>query len=168
MMVICHSQKLCPWYQSTVTPPPGWMEDKDASNQHLVTMLVPDKKELSFDDPIIYIQTSLHLDQQTLDENVRMNQDIWRKSEPKARITPLGTVARGGGKEPFQVFLYENPTHPKQAFEKMAFGLEKQPDGSHYILTVCDSAANRKAIEDFERGLSSRAQRLVGRLTKKR
>jgi hypothetical protein len=148
MAVICEGQKLCPWFQSSVVPPKGWVEDKAMGAQHFVTMLVPDKKQLGPEDPFIYVQTSYHRDQQTLDENVKMNQDIWRKSEPKVRITPLGTAARGAGKEPFQVFLYENPTHPQQAFEKMAFTSEKQPDGSHYIVTVVDTAGNRKAIDD--------------------
>ena len=148
MMNVCGGQKLCPWFQSTVAPPKGWIVDKAQGEQHFVTMLVPDKKELGDEDPLIYVQTSYHRDQQTLDANIKMNQDLWRKSEPNVRITSLGTVARGGGKEPFQVFLYENPTHPRQAFEKMAFTTEPQPDGSHYILTVVDTAANRKAIDD--------------------
>jgi hypothetical protein len=149
VMSACEAQKLCAWLPATVAPPEGWVEDKESSAQHFVTMLVPDKDNLGFDDPIIYVQISYRRDQQTLAENVRMNQDIWRKSEPKVRITPLGTVARGGGgKDAFQAFLYENPTHPKQAFEKMAFALEKLPDGGHYILTVVDTAATRKAVED--------------------
>ena len=148
MMTMCEGQKLCPWLQSSVAPPKGWVVDKAQGEQHFVTMLVPDKKEIGEDDPLIYVQTSFHRDQQTLDANIKMNQDLWRKSEPDVRITPLGTVARGAGKEPFQVFLYENPTHPQQAFEKMAFASEKQPDGSHYIVTVVDTAGNRKAIDD--------------------
>ena len=148
MMTACPGQKLCAWLHTELAPPKGWVEDKDDGESNFVTMLVPDKQELGDDDPLIYVQTSYHRDQQTLDANIEMNQDLWRKSEPDVRITSLGTVARGAGKEPFQVFLYENPTHPRQAFEKMAFTTEPQPDGSHYILTVVDTAGNRKAIED--------------------
>jgi hypothetical protein len=148
MMAVCGGQKLCPWFQSTVSAPKGWVEDKASGERHFVTMLVPDKKELGFDDPLIYVQTSYHRDQQTLDENIRMNQDLWRKSEPKVRITRLGSTPRSAGREPFQVFLYENPAREQQAFEKIAFAMEKQPDGSHYILTVVNTAASRRAIDD--------------------
>jgi hypothetical protein len=148
LMTVCGGQKLCPWFQAAVAPPKGWIVDKAQGEQHFVTMLVPDKKDIGEDDPLIYVQTSYHRDQQTLDANIKMNQDLWRKSEPDVRITPLGTVARGAGKAPFQIFLYENPTHPQQAFEKMAFTIEPQPDGSHYMLTVVDTAGNRKAIDD--------------------
>jgi len=148
MMVMCPGQKLCAWYQSTVKAPKGWVEDKTLGEQHLVTMFTPDKPELGPADPLIYVQTSPHLGPQTLDENIKKNQDLWRKSEPQARITPMGTVARGGGKEPFQVFLYENPTRPQQAFEKIAFALEKQPEGGVYILTVVDTASTRRAIDE--------------------
>ena len=79
---------------------------------------------------------------------LEQNQGIWRKSEPQVKITPMSDVTRSGGSAPFKVFLYANPTHPKQAFEMTAFGLEPQPDGSHYIITVVTTASNRKAIDD--------------------
>ena len=94
MMNVCGGQKLCPWFQSTVAPPKGWIVDKAQGEQHFVTMLVPDKKELGDDDPLIYVQTSYHRDQQTLDANIKMNQDLWRKSEPNVRITPLVLITR--------------------------------------------------------------------------
>jgi|GEM_PF-4177444 len=43
---------------------------------------------------LIYVQTSLHKDEQTLDENINANLDLWRKSEPK-KITPIDSVSRG-------------------------------------------------------------------------
>jgi hypothetical protein len=125
MMLVCQSGKLCPWFQARVAPPKGWVEDKDAGAKHFVEMFLPDKKDVGESDPLIYVQTSYHRDQQTLAENVKMNQDLWRKSEPKVRVTALPSVPRGAGKEPFQVFLYENPSHPEQAFEKMAYGLDR-------------------------------------------
>jgi hypothetical protein len=148
MMVLCQGGKLCPWFQARVAPPKGWIEDKDEGAKHFVAMFLPDKTDVGENDPMIYVQTSYHRDQQTLAENVKMNQDLWRKSEPKARITALAPAPRGAGKEPFQVFLYENPSRPEQAFEKMAYGLEPLPDGGHYILTVADTASTRKAIDD--------------------
>jgi hypothetical protein len=140
-------QKLCPWFKAVVAPPPSWTEDKEFGSSHFITALFPDKAELGPDEPLIYAQASLHRDRQTLEQNIAQNQGIWRQKEPRANITPLPDVARGAGKAPFKVFLYENPTHPQQAFETIAFTLEKEPDGSHYIITIVDTASNRKAID---------------------
>jgi len=147
LMQMCPGQKLCAWYRADVAPPKGWVEDKEFGGAHFITALLPDQPKLGPEAPLIYIQVGLHQDHQTLEENIAQNQGIWRKSEPKAKITPLPDAPRGGGKPPFKVFLYENPTHPKQAFELTAFAAEPQPDGSHYIITVVDTASNRKAID---------------------
>ena len=160
MMTMCPGQKLCAWFQSTVKAPKGWIEDKAQGEQHFVTMLEPDKPSLGPSDPLIYVQTSLHLEPVALDENIKKNQDLWRKSEPEGRIAPIGAVTRAGGKEPFQVFLYENPSRPQQAFEKIAFALEKRPEGGAYVLTVVDTASTRRAIEE----LSDAFQAVLGGL----
>ena len=148
MMTACPGQKLCAWLRADIAPPKGWVEDKGDGESHFVTMLVPDKPELGAADPLIYVQTSLNTKAQTLDENIQANQDIWRKSEPNVKITALGTVARAGGKEPFKVFLYENPSRPQQAVEKIAFAFDRQANGELYTFIVVDTAASRKAIDD--------------------
>ena len=147
LMQMCPGQKLCPWFKAVVAAPRGWAEDREFGSAHFITALFPDKPKLTPQDPMIYAQVSLHRDDQTLEENIAQNQGIWRQKEPRVKITPLPDVARGGDRAPFKVFLYENPAHPRQAFELMAFGLETQPDGAHYIITVVDTASNRKAID---------------------
>jgi len=148
MMSMCPQSKMCAWLHADVTPPKGWVEDKEYGEHNKVTVLVLDKPDLAAEDPMIYVQTGLRAQPQTLDENIKANQDIWRKSEPTVRITALGTVARAGGKEPFKLFPYENPTRPQQAFEKIAFTFDTQPNGDVYVFTIVDTAAGRKAIDD--------------------
>lgn len=145
MMTMCAGQKLSAWYKAVVPPPKHWTEDKEYGNAHFVTAYFPDKPSL---EALIYVQVSLHRNNQTLEQNIQQNQGIWRKSEPRVKITPLAPVSRGGKRAPFMVFLYENPTRPKQAFEMVAFTLEKRPDGSHFIVTVVEAASSRKAIDD--------------------
>ena len=147
LMQMCPGQRLCPWFKAVVAAPKGWAEDQEFGSAHFLTALFPDKKKLGPEDPMIYVQVSLHRDNQALDENIAQNQGIWKQKEPRVKITALPDVPRGGDRAPFKVFLYENPTRPKQAFEMMAFTLEKEPDGSHYIITVVDTAVNRKAID---------------------
>ncbi len=52
LMTLCPGQKLCAWFQSTVTPPKGRVEDKDAGEQNHVTILLPDKDDVDFNDPM--------------------------------------------------------------------------------------------------------------------
>jgi len=147
MMSMCPGQKLCAWYQSTVTPPKGWVEDKDAGEQNHVTILLPDKNDVDFNDPMIYVQTSLEPGPDTLGAIVAVNQSQWRKQEPRGSITPIWSAPRASGAEPFKLFLYRNPDQPKQAFETIAYGFAVQPNGERYFLTVVDTAASKAAID---------------------
>jgi hypothetical protein len=147
LMTMCPGQKLCAWFQSTVTPPKGWVEDKDSGEQNHVTILLPDKDDVDFNDPMIYVQTSYEPGTDTLDAIIAVNQAQWRKQEPKGSITPIGTAPRADGEAPFKLFLYQNPDKPKQAFETIAYGFAIQPNGERYFLTVVDTAANKAAID---------------------
>ena len=147
LMTMCPGQKLCPWFQSTATPPEGWVEDKNAGAQNHVTILLPDKDDLDFNDPMIYVQTSYEPGTDTLDAIIAVNQAQWRKQEPKGSITPIGTAPRADGEAPFKLFLYRNPDKPKQAFETIAYGFAIQPNGERYFLTVVDTAADEAAID---------------------
>jgi hypothetical protein len=147
LMTMCPGQKLCGWFKSTVTPPKGWIEDADAGAQNHVTILLPDKDDVDFNDPMIYVQTSVEPGPDTLDVIIAVNQAQWRKQEPKGSITPIGTAPRAGGEAPFKLFLYQNPDKPKQAFETIAYGFTTTPNGERYFLTVVDTAANKAAID---------------------
>ncbi len=142
--------KICFWFQTQVKPPNGWVVDADASRENLVTILLPDKKKLTFDDPMIYVQTAYRPDAMSFDDMVAKDLENLRKgATPRAKITPIGEAARAG-KPPFKLFLFENPDAPRQAVEKIAYELETLPNGERYYLTVVDTAANRRAIDGSE------------------
>jgi hypothetical protein len=148
-MMASYPGKLCAWFQSTVTPPKGWAVDDEAGKTNLVTILLPHKPKLTFSDPMIYVQTAYRPDATAFDDIVASDLSILRKtSSARAKITPVGEAARSGGKPPFKLFLFENPDKPKQAVEKIAYGVEKLANGERYYLTVVDTAADRHAIED--------------------
>jgi hypothetical protein len=139
--------KICFWYQSMVTPPKGWKIDEAESAAHHLTILFPDKKKLDFRDPMIYVQTSKDAD--PVDKIIARNLDDFRKeATPRAKFTDIGEAPRAEGKPPFKLYLFENPDAPRQAVEKLAFGVEVLPNGEHYFLIVVDTAANRRAIDD--------------------
>jgi len=150
LLEMCPGQKLCPWFQAAVTPPKGWVEDKAIGDANHLTMLTPDKPELGADDALIYVQTSYENGPETLDQIIARNQADWRKSDPKTSITPLGTVPHGASGEPYKVFLFQNPDRPKQAFEKIAYGFAKLPNGERYFLIVVDTAASKAIVDQAD------------------
>ena len=148
-MMAMRGDKLCPWFQSTLTPPKGWVLDAKASAAHFVTILAPNKKALTFADPMIYAQTAYRPDATAFDDIVAADLAILTKSATaRAKITPIGEAPRAAGKAPFKLYLFENPDEPKQAVEKIAYGLETLPNGERYFLTVVDTAGNRRAIDE--------------------
>jgi hypothetical protein len=147
MMTMCAGEKPCAWYQASVDPPQGWLEDRDVGAKNRVTILLPDKPELDFSDPMIYVQAAVEAGPDTLDALIAANQDQWRKAAPGLVITPLGSSPRGAGKQPFELFLNENSDQPKQAFEKVAFGFATSLDGERCLLIVVDTAASKAAID---------------------
>jgi len=103
MMTPCPGQKLCAWFQSTVVPPKGWIEDKEGGQQRHVTILVPDKPELVDRDPLIYVQTSYHPGSQTLDAIVAGHQAQWLESESEGSATPIGAAPRAAALTPSRI-----------------------------------------------------------------
>ena len=53
-----------------MTPPKGWVFDEEASKTDLVTILLPDRKDLTFSDPMIYVQTAYRPDATAFDDIV--------------------------------------------------------------------------------------------------
>ena len=112
-----------------------------------MTILLPDKDDVDFNDPMIYVQTSFEPGTDTLDAIIAVNEAQWRKQEPKGSITPIGSAPRADGVAPFELFLHQNADKPKQAFETIACGFATLPSGERCFLTVVDTAANRAAID---------------------
>jgi hypothetical protein len=148
-MMLLRAGKLCPWFEATVTPPKGWILDQKETETDLVTILLPDKKNLSPSDPLIYVQTSYRPDATAFDDIVADDlANLRKESTARAKMTPIGEAPRAAGKAPFKVFLFENPDKPRQAVEKIAYALETLPNGERYFLTVVDTAADRHAIDE--------------------
>jgi len=147
----CGSQKMCASYRLVLTPPDGWVLDKDATASNNVQMLVPKGKTFATAEPLIYVQISYHRDkQQTLADFARVSNQNWMQDNPSAKISDLPSVERANGKMGFLRFAFENPKTPQQAYEVGAFGVDSDNDGNEFMLDVVMSASSKKALDRTE------------------
>ena len=147
----CGSQKLCASYRLVLTPPDGWVLDKEATAKNNVQMLVPKGKTFATAEPLIYVQVFYHRDkQQTMADFARVSNEDWIKDNPSAKISELPAVERSNGKAGFLRFAFENPKAPQQAYEVGAFGVDSDNDGNEFVLDVVMSASSKQALERAE------------------
>ena len=82
----CGGQRLCASYQLVLTPPDGWVIDKQATSKNKVQMLVPKGKNFATADALIYVQVFYHPDkQQSLADFARVSNERWLAADSKAR-----------------------------------------------------------------------------------
>ncbi len=147
----CGSQKMCASYRLVLTPPDGWVLDKDATASNNVQMLVPKGKTFANAEPLIYVQVLYHRDkQQPLADFARVSNESWMKDNTSAKISELPAVERANGKAGFLRFAFENPKKPQQAYEVGALGVDSDNDGNEFVLDVVMSASSKQALSRAE------------------
>jgi hypothetical protein len=147
----CGGQQLCPSYQLVLTPPDGWVLDKDATAKNKVQIVVPKGKTFANVEPLIYVQVFYHADkQQLLDDFARVSNERSLAANASAKISQLPAVARTNGKPGFLRFAFDNPKKAQQAYEVGALGVDNDKDGNEFILDVVMSGSSRQALERAE------------------
>lgn len=148
-IVPCPGQKLCASYQLVLTPPDGWVIDKDATAKNHVQMIVPKGKTFGDAPALIYVQVFYHADKtQTLEDFARVSNERWLAENASAKISPLSAIARTNGKQGFLRFAFQNPSRTAQAYEAGAFGIDNDKDGNEFVLDVVITGAEKKSALD--------------------
>jgi hypothetical protein len=147
----CGGQQLGASYQLVLTPPDGWVLDKDATAKNKVQIIVPKGKTFANAEPLIYVQVFYHTDkQQSLDDFARVSNERWLAANANAKISQLPAVARINGKPGFLRFAFDNPKKAQQAYEVGALGVDNDKDGNEFILDVVMSSSSKQALERAE------------------
>lgn len=140
--------KLTPSFELILTPPKGWVEEKDASKENRVQMLVPRGKDFHSAPALLYVKISHRRDkQQSVEEFVGNSQKRWREEVPDTKIEKLPDVARTSGQPAYLSYRYENPSRPQQRFEAVSFGIDSDKDGNDYFVMVAVTGKDKKAID---------------------
>ncbi len=144
----CSGQRMCASYELVLTPPEGWVLDKDATAQKKVQVIVPKGQTFATAEPLIYVQVFYHRDKtETLADFAKTSNAGWIASNPTAKITELPPVDRSNGKPGFLRYAFENPKRPQQAYEVGAFGVDSDTDGNEFVLDVVMSGSSKQAID---------------------
>ncbi len=140
--------KLTPRFELILTPPKGWVEEKEASKANGVQMLVPRGKDFHSAPALMYVKVSYRRDkEQTVEQFVDNSQKRWRESVPDTKIEKLADVERAGGRPAYLSYRYENPGRPQQRFEAVSFGIDSDKDGNDFFLMVAVTGKDKKAID---------------------
>ncbi len=144
--------KLCPFYQLVLTPPDGWVIDKDAAKKNKVQIMVPKGKTFANAPALIYVQVFYHADkQQSLANFAGVSNGRWRAAVKDAKVSELPTIGRANGKPGYLRFAFENPSKTQQAYEVGAFGIDSDKDGNEFVLDVVMTGAEKAALDRAEK-----------------
>lgn len=144
----CGNQQMCASYELVLTPPDGWVLDKDATAKTKVQIIVPKGKTFATAEPLIYVQVFYHRDKsETLADFAHASNARWLTANPSAKISAMPSVDRANGKPGFLRFAFENPKKPQQAYEVGAFGVDSDKDGNEFVLDVVMSGSSKRALD---------------------
>ena len=146
-----------PYFRLKFTPPKGWVQDMDATRKNGLAMYVPQGKDFASAPALMYIRVSFNADKRTMDTFIEAAHERWRGSVKDTRIDKVAGERRDNGQPDFQIYHFENPSRPQQAYEMIAYGEDKDKDGNPYFVMIVLTAASQKAIDgadaDYRAGL---------------
>lgn len=137
---------LIPHFELALTPPKDWIEEKEASQENGVQILVPRGRHFGSAPALIYVKISHRPDKQSLEDFVGNSQKRWREQVTDTKIDKLADVQRTSGQPAFASYRYENPSRPQQRFEAVSFGIDKDNDGNEFFVLVALTGRDKKAI----------------------
>ena len=141
--------KICPFFRASVTPPDGWVEDKEATNYFKAVFMLP--RGVSFDDAPAKIYAIAVVNREKKPISVFLPDTIkdWKSRSKDAKITRLDDLPRSG-KPAFIRHQFEAPRLKEQGFELQAVTTDGDKDGNEFIVTITVSANSRAALRKAE------------------
>jgi hypothetical protein len=144
--------KLCPSYQLVLTPPNGWIIDKDVTAKNKVQIMVPVGKDFFNAPALIYVQVFFRANkEQSLANFASVSNERWKAHVKDAKVTELPALARANGKPGYLRFAFENPSKTKQAYELGAFGIDSDNSGNEFALDVVMTGLDKAAVDRAEK-----------------
>jgi hypothetical protein len=142
--------KLCVSYRASITVPEGWVEDKEASRELGVQMLLPKGQEFEKAPAKIYVLVRYNKDKKPVSAITRDTYRDWSERAKAAKVTKLAVVARDSGKPAFERHQFEAPKLAEQGFEVTSLAADGDKDGNAFVVVICLSANDREAFKSAE------------------
>jgi hypothetical protein len=146
LMLVCNGE-LCPFYQTSVKPPPGWHEDAEAGRNSQATILIPDGSDYGSAGALIYaIARPNPNGQRKVDQSIAEHIADWKKKVSDATVSPLPDLPRDSGGAPFRRNLFAAPSLTSQPYEIVCVTDDKDNDGNAYIVYVVLTALSENDL----------------------
>jgi hypothetical protein len=142
--------KLCVSYRASITVPDGWVENKEASRELGVQMLLPKDVDFEKTPAKIYALVRYNKDKQPVSAITKDTYRDWKERSKKAKVAKLADVARTNGKPAFERHYFEAPELGEQGYETTALAADTDKDGNSFVVVLVLSANTREAFKASE------------------
>jgi hypothetical protein len=139
--------KLCAFYRASITIPEGWVENKEASRELGVQMLLPKDVDFEKAPTKIYALVRYNKDKQPVSAITKDTYRDWKERSKKAKIAKLADVVRANGKPAFERHQFEAPELDEQGYEMTALAADTDKDGNAFVVELVLSANTREAFK---------------------
>ena len=140
-----------PVFRLKFTPPAGWEANAEGTQQFGLPVYVPKGQTFHYSPAVIYIRVSYNENSRPVEAFIEVSQDRWKKAVPDTQVKPLANETRDNGQAQFLVYSVRNPSLPKQGYEMLAYGEDKDKDGNKYFVMISITATSQKALDDAEK-----------------
>jgi hypothetical protein len=145
------SPQIRPIFRLKFTPPEGWLANAEGTKQFGLPVYVPKGDTFHYAPAIIYIRVSYNENDRPISAFIEVSQERWKKAVPDTQVTKVADEKRANGQSDFLVYNIRNPSHPKQGWEMLAYGEDKDKDGNKYFVMISITATSQKALDDAEK-----------------
>jgi hypothetical protein len=142
--------KLCPFFRASITIPPGWTEDKEATRYFNLQFLLPEGVAFEKAPAKIYVVVRYNRNRQPIGDFIPEGIADWKSRAKDSKITKLDDRPRGEGKPAFERLQFEAPSLKEQGYELQAITADGDKDGNQFIVSIMLSANSRAALKAAE------------------
>ncbi len=141
---------LRPVFRLKFTPPEGWLGNAEGTKLFGLPVYVPKGENFHHAPAVIYVRVSYNENDRPISAFIEVSQERWKKAVPDTQVTKVANEKRNNGMSDFLVYTIRNPSLPKQGWEMLAYGEDKDKDGNKYFVMISITATSQKALDDAE------------------
>lgn len=142
--------KLCPFFRASITIPPGWTEDKEATRYFNLQFLLPVGVAFEKAPAKIYVVVRYNRNRQPISDFIPEGIADWKGRAKDAKITKLDDLPRGEGKPAFERRQFEAASLKEQGYELQAITADGDKDGNQFVVSIMLSANSPAALKAAE------------------
>jgi len=141
---------LRPVFRLKFTPPQGWEANAEGTKHFGLPTYVPKGQSFHHALAVVYVRVSYNENKRPIEAFIEVSQERWRNKVKDTQVTKVAGEKRANGLPDFIVYRLHNPSHPAQAYEMLAYGVDKDKDGNDYFVMISMTAMTQKAIDGAE------------------